>query len=703
MILRKNDWRHYPGAIVDDVTPNVHFLQFATTLQGLGVQHWYVHLALHNPELRGVDPFSPDLTLEQKAMIVTECAENPWYFFRECVRVPADGVKNGMPFRLDRGNFSMYWIFFNNIDAAIEFLRQHGKTVGMSALLLWLMRFLENSRTILITKGPALREETINKMKQLRNALPDYLWPHHPDDPDNRETFACLAQGNKLITGIGQNDKEAANGVGRGLTAGRLFSDEGPFTNNIHHILPAALASGTAARRINEAEGVPYGNVFATTPGDLATEEGEYMYSLMTSGISWDERYIDIPTRAQLIDMIRKGSTAKIPRIMFYVKYNHRQLGTTDEELADMIANAPGTPDQIRRDFGGEWTTGGYNKPFSGDDARRMNASRIRAAQKIISASNYVTDWYYTEEQMLVKMQDRHIIGLDTSEAVGRDAIAMSIVNSVTAEYAGKLTVNETNVIGFAIHLADFMIEYPNTVLILERRSTGSSVADAIILQLQSKVRDLHRRLYVKVTQDYSRNDELYKEFHRGPVGSPERFWDKFRKYIGFSTDQDKRRKLYGEVFTTALRLSADLLRSGELIDQILGLVERNGRIDHRASGHDDLVISWLLAMWLLLFGNNLGHYGISNSRLMMRNRNMLGGMAGEFDEETAVEEEEKQQQLMGQIETMIRQSQVVADPVQQLMYKNRIQALVSQLNTDVRNVASMESLKELIQRQRMK
>ena len=401
--------------------------------------------------------------------------------------------------------------------------------------------------------------------------------------------------------------------------------------------------------------------------------------------------------------MIRKGSTAKIPRIMFYVKYNHRQLGTTDEELADMIANAPGTPDQIRRDFGGEWTTGGYNKPFSGDDARRMNASRVRAAQKIISASNYVTDWYYTEEQMLVKMQDRHIIGLDTSEAVGRDAIAMSIVNSVTAEYAGKLTVNETNVIGFAIHLADFMIEYPNTVLILERRSTGSSVADAIILQLQSKVRDLHRRLYVKVTQDYSRNDELYKEFHRGPVGSPERFWDKFRKYIGFSTDQDKRRKLYGEVFTTALRLSADLLRSGELIDQILGLVERNGRIDHRASGHDDLVISWLLAMWLLLFGNNLGHYGISNSRLMMRNRNMLGGMAGEFDEEAAVEEEEKQQQLMGQIETMIRQSQVVADPVQQLMYKNRIQALVSQLNTDVRNVASMESLKELIQRQRMK
>lgn len=702
MILRESDWGYYPGSLPDDTTTNKSFMKFASLLNQLGVKHYYVHLALHNPDLLGVDPFSPDLTLEQKAAIITECAENPWYFFRECVRVPADGMKNGLPFRIDRGNFSMYWIFFNNIDAAVEFLRQHGKTVGMSALLLWLMRFLENSRTILVTKGPALREETINKMKQLRNGLPDYLWPHHPDDPDNRETFACLAQGNKLITGIGQNDAESANGVGRGLTAGRLFGDEGPFTKNIHHILPAALASGTAARRINEAEGVPYGNVFATTPGDLATEEGAYMYELMTSGIMWDERYIDIPSRTQLIDIIRKGSTAKIPRIMFYVKYNHRQLGTTDEELADMIANAPGTPDQIRRDFGGEWTTGGFNKPFSGDDARRMNASRMRAVYKDISPSNYVTDWYYTEEEMITKLHDRHIIGLDTSEAVGRDAIAMSIVNSSNGEYAGKLTVNETNVIGFAIHLADFMVRYPNTVLILERRSTGSSVADAIILQLQTRVPDLHRRLYVKVTQDYARTHELYKEFHRGPVGSAERFWDKFRKYIGFSTDQDKRRKLYGEVFTMALRLTADTLRSGELIDQILSLVERNGRIDHKASGHDDLVVSWLLAMWLLLFGNNLGHYGISNSRLMMRNRNLLENNDN-IDEEEQVEEEEKQQKLMGEIEAAMREANGLTDPVAQMRSRNRLQSLIAQLNTDTRNVASMESLKELIQRQRMK
>lgn len=703
MILRESDWGYYPGAIIDDTTQNKHFIRFADSLRKLGVKHWYLVLALHNPQLQGVNPHASDLTIQQQGMIIEECAENPWYYLRECIRVPADGT-DGVPFKIDRGNFAMFWIFFNNIDSGIEFLRQHGKTVGMCSLMSWLLRFLEKSRTILVTKGPVLREETITKLKELRNGLPKYLWPMHPDDPDNKESFACLAMGNKLITAIGQNDEQSANGVGRGLTAGRLFSDEGPFTNNIHIILPAALASGTAARQINEANGVPYGNVFATTPGDLATPEGKYMYELMNSGIVWDERLIDVPTRDQLIKLILANSMRpKMPRVMFYVKFNHRQLGTSDEKLASMIANATGSPDQIRRDFGGEWTTGGFNKPFSGEDADRMNKSRMRASFKDISPSNYITDWYYEEDEMVIKLQDRHILGLDTSEAVGRDAIAMSIVNSVTAEYAGKLTINETNVIGFAIHLAEFMVQYPNTVLILERRSTGSSVADAIILQLQSKVTDLHRRLYVKITQDYSRNDELYKEYARGPGNRPELFWDKFRKYIGFATDGEKRKKLYGEVFTMALRLSAHLLRSGELIDQILSLVERNGRIDHQRSGHDDLVISWLLAMWLLIFGKNLNHYGISNNRLMIRNRNMLAGRGDNKDEDAQVEQEERQLELMGEIEQVMKQMAGVHCPVRLMGLKARLHSLIDQLETDVRNVASMESLKELIQRQRMK
>lgn len=704
MILRENDWGRYPGAIIDDSTQNVSFIRFASLLEQLGVKHNYLHLALHNPQLRGVNPRDPDLPIPWQKAMVEECTVNPWFYFREMLRVPADGTADGYPFRIDRGNFAMYWTFFNNFDAAVEFLRQHGKTIGLCGLESWLIRFLRNSRTIHVTKGPALREETITTLKRMRDGLPTWLWPVHPDDPDNKESFACLYRGNKLITAIGQNDPAAANGVGRGLTAGRLIDDEGPFTNNIHHILPAALGSGTAARRINEEEGVPYGNVIATTPGDLATEEGKYMYNLMTSGISWDERLIDIPTRGQLKEMILRGSTAKKPRLILYVKLNHRQLGTTDAELADMISNATGTPDQIQRDYGGVWTTGGFNKPYTVDDAKRMIESRISPVQKEIR-DYHVVDWFYGANEMATKLDEMHVIGLDTSEAVGRDAIAMVVTNGSTGELAAKLTVNETNVVGFAGWLAQFMLKYEKTVLIVERRSTGSAVIDAILLVLQERVKNLHRRLYVRITQDQDRTSDLLNEFRRGPTGSAERFWAKFRVYAGFSTDGDKRKKLYGEVFATAMRLTAHTIRSGELIDQILALVERKGRIDHVASGHDDLVVAWLLTMWLLIFGKNLDAYGLNNHRLMVRNHGIQQGRKGhdEDHEEMAMAEEEQQRQLVTDIEATSRQLHGTRCPVTQTQLRAKLHNLTAQLKTELIDVVSMEGLREILQRQRMR
>ena len=106
--------------------------------------------------------------------------------------------------------------------------------------------------------------------------------------------------------------------------------------------------------------------------------------------------------------------------------------------------------------------------------------------------------------------------------------------------------------------------------------------------------------------------------------------------------------------------------------------------------------------MWLLLLGNNLGHYEINNSRWMMRNRNLAENREG-VDEELQLEEEARQQKLMGEIEQLVRTTHGLLDPVQAMAARNRLQALISQLNTDTQNVASMESLRELLQRQRMK
>jgi len=37
-------------------------------------------LALVNPKLQGVDPYSSKLTVEEMAAVAIECKVNPWYF-----------------------------------------------------------------------------------------------------------------------------------------------------------------------------------------------------------------------------------------------------------------------------------------------------------------------------------------------------------------------------------------------------------------------------------------------------------------------------------------------------------------------------------------------------------------------------------------------------------------------------------------------
>ena len=80
-ILFKDDWLkpEYTGAIADFQTRNKSFVRFAALLDSIGVSNSLFPLQLHNPNLQGVDPHSPDLTLEQMAMIGLEVKSNIFF------------------------------------------------------------------------------------------------------------------------------------------------------------------------------------------------------------------------------------------------------------------------------------------------------------------------------------------------------------------------------------------------------------------------------------------------------------------------------------------------------------------------------------------------------------------------------------------------------------------------------------------------
>ena len=702
MILLPRDWSKHPEARPDFTTKNESFLELAEILRQVGVtKNWFLPLALHDQSLIGVNPHDPDLNPETFLRVVREYCTNPWYAFRECQMVPIDGG-DPIPFKINRGVFGLYWSFFNNIDGALEFLRQHGKTIAIASLYVYLSRVLKNARSILITKDPKLRAETIEKMKQIRDALPPGLWVHHKDDPDNQETFASVARGTKLITVIGQNNPASANSQGRGLTAGRLGSDEGPFTNYIRIILPAAFGSGVAARKANEMEGVPYGNFFVTTPGELDSPDGAYMYNLMTSGVNWDERYIDYNSREELLRMMDVNSTAKIPRRIFYIKFNHRQLGTSDEELFEMIRNATSTADQIARDYGGRWTAGRLSSPITEADARILRENKMKPIHKEIFGNSYILNWYLPKEDIAERLEStKHIISLDTSEGVGRDSFAMVMVNPETLETVADSEINEISIIKYCIWLSELMVKYPNTILIIERKSTGSSVADYIIDSLSHDVPNLHKRLFCHITQTKESTSEEYRKYTRGPVGRIDDWWFQFRKEIGFKTDGGKRKLLYGDVLSSAVGCAKRVVRSERLIDQLLSLVVKHNRIDHINSGHDDMVVAWLMAFWFIFLGKNLKFYGINNNRAILRM--YKEGDVSLEEEQEMLEEDELRQEKLNEIENLYTLVISTRDTVIRSRYDIKLKKLLTEVKIEISSASTLSDFKELIKTERFK
>lgn len=699
MILRKSDWGlpGHEGAIIHYATANQSFLKLAYIHREMKIEHWYCCLALVNPDLEYVDPHDPTLDIETKAAIVVELFVNPWYFFREYVRIPQDGA-DPTKFKIHRGSFALIWTFFNNIDIALLLIRQQGKTVAVAALLVYLMRILKGSRTILLTKDSTLRTETISKMKLIRDALPAYGW-NSVNDADNTEIFTYNSRGNRLVTCIAQNSKEAALGAGRGLTTARLFSDETAFTKFIRIMLPAALAAGTTARRIAEEAGIPYGNVFTTTPGKRDEEDGKMVYKMFHDGYYWDEHLLDIPTRGELIDLITKAS--KGDRVLIHAPFTHRQLGMTDVDLYKAIANAGGTREEQERDFGLKWTAGSLSSPLSVTESETIRGSVISPAKHIeVFPNNYTLKWYYDRNEMSHKLAKKHIIGLDTSDAVGRDGIALAMIHSETLGLAASGLVNESNLVVFSNWLTDILVKYPETILVIERKSSAPTIIDSLLLALPARGIEPSRRIFNRIVQDRDSDDLDLKEFRRSATPRSEAFYETYRKHFGFNTTGTSRKLLYGEVLQTAVRMAGDKVHDRQLADELLGLVVKDGRVDHKASGNDDMVVAWLLACWFMLFGKRLDYYGVSN-RILMR-RQLVDPNEAEFDEAEFEREQAEQDALTERIDELCSKIGKNRNPFIKSTLDRELRVLLSELKLDTTQAATVGELQELIRNERL-
>lgn len=697
MILHLSDWKRYPNAIVDTKTKNRSFVELADKYRTMGIENFFFHLALLQPELQGVDPFDPNLSVEVMTKIISECKHNPWYFYREIFRLPSQGSDIPDPLRANRGNIGTYWCYFNHIDTALIQPRQTGKSVGADGINTYVSQVAGRNATFsLITKDHDLRAKNVQRLKDMRDLLPPYLNPYRKKvDTDNQYGISVEMHGNVVTTGVAQNSEAQALNLGRGSTSESNQIDEVPFCKHINITIPAFLSSANAARENARKNGAFYGNIFTTTAGKLDTVEGKYAYDMFTGGMSFDERALfDAGSEAAVHRVVEQNSKGDKPLV--YICLSHRQLGYSDEWLYKKMAESNSKGDEADRDYMNRWTTGSLRSPLTQRILDAIRESKTNSEHLEISDNMYCINWYIPEREIESRLSTgKFVLGNDTSEAIGKDAITMVLQDSETLEIIFTVAISETNVYRFIEWFTSIMIKYPNIIAIPERKSVGVTLIDTLILKLVASNINPFKRVYNIIVEDGLHNtDEEFRFIHREPYTWPDYVIDKYKNKFGFGTSGGGRhsRDVLYKTLTRAAEITATKLKDDKLCTEISQLVIKNDRIDHPSKGHDDTVVAWLLGVWMLLHSRNLDFYGITNP----------AGRAIALDEiekkakiKTGWElaQENEQQSIKKQLQTMLVELEDCESQFRIEQLEAKIMSLSARLTTDTLESSTINSL----------
>lgn len=695
MILHLNDWKRFPGAIVHKTTKNKSALLLAEIYRAMGVKNFFFHLALHDPTLEHVDPRDPNLDQDTRRKVATEIYYNPWYYFREVAMAPPQTGNDPMPFELNRGNIAGYWLFFNHQDFGWTQPRQTGKS--LSADQLWCLLvgiMLRNTEINIVTKDRKLRTKNVERIKKIFKTWPGYLNPITRKDSDNQEYVTVNRWENKLSFMVPQNNEDAAIKLGRGLTSPILGMDEPPFIPHVGITFEAMGPSADAVIQEAIIKGVPYGAIYTTTAGDLSTDSGKYMYELFMGGVFFDESMFDAGSEIALKEIVQ--SNKKGQKGIVYLSVNHRQLGRTDKWMAGNLERNNSTAAGANKDYFNRWGMGtDIDSPLH-NELLDIIAESERQCDHVDYYGSYMVRWYITREEKEHLFPTWKIVcGMDCSDNVKKDATTMCGINVDDLSTVFTVVVNESNIIRFAEFTATLMKRYTNITLIPERKSTGSTVIDMCIIKLCAVGIDPFKRVYNTFVDGADKNSDDYRMAMGEMSRRTQAFWDRVRKYFGYNTagsGHHARNNLYKDTLQRAARLAGWHVFDQRLCGEIATLREINGRVDHPVSGHDDMVVAWLLGIWMILYSRNLSHYGIL-SVLSNVKEYVIGQSDNPPPSRQELQKSEDNKLLKVEMQKLLELIENTESDVLTMKYESALRIMASRLSEEYSDTHSLNDL----------
>jgi hypothetical protein len=700
MILFKSDWDKYPDAIVDTTTTNRSWVRQAVIYQKMGINNCYFHLSLLDPSLDGVDPFREDLDDITKIKIKHECANNPWYYYREVHRIPSKTGLEVNKLNANRGLLATLWLYHNHVDSTNTQLRQTGKSVRLEAPICWLLTSGVFNTTLLFgTINRSKQADTVRSIKEKLGLHPGYIYSAiKRKDWDNTVGVSNVSRKNYLLFCVGQGDKQAADKAGRGFSLANRFFDEVAETTNSQVSISASTSSSNAVIKEARERDRPYGTIYACTASTLDRDEGLFYYNLSKSGMPWSEKLLDSDDADDLRTTVGCNSFDPLAPLVDVVM-SWKQLGMTRVEFDEIVAkvkrDSGGDMDKVKKECYSIWSRGDVANPLSTKQINTIVEGEREPLYVEKTKEKFIIRYYCKRGELpTIAYRTRIGIGLDSSNAVNNDSCSITICDLSNLEVLCRMDVNLTNINTYGLFVSDLLRDIPNSVLVIENKSSGQAIIDTCISILHKRGEDPFVRIFNRVFQYTEKYIKEYNDIRNTPLRRRnEFFYNKYRKYFGFMTSQKTRRELYNEVLSEGVNFGGGLIKDKVLIDQITALEERDGRVDHPVGGHDDAVISWLLVVWFTLRGVNYKNYNIPSSLPLSKALRIEDGL----ESENANKNKEEINQLLEIIPKLKDKIELYRGTLLCYKYKTKLEELLDYMESINYIPENAEGLRELL------
>lgn len=292
----------------DYYTKNENFLEMSRLLAKQGIKNCNFMLKTIHDELLGIDPYSENLSENQKQIIVEECQLNIWYFLREVVRIPVQGGGT-TSFFLNKSILAQLYLYSLNTSSFLQSVRSTYITTTLEAICLH--RAIQPNSYYIQTGHTGTETELIaHRISSMRKLLPSYV-PYIYGGVPKKDSKRLIAYND-----LEYFNERTLNTVGM---IGSVLKDISDVSNDnyVVYIINSIVNDDSDKNGFTKClqDNLANGNI-----------------------VSWHESLYDKP---ELLDLTK----------LYYIKYDIRQLGFDVEYINRMYASLNREPDVIRREL----------------------------------------------------------------------------------------------------------------------------------------------------------------------------------------------------------------------------------------------------------------------------------------------------------------------------------------------------------------